>query len=287
VTNAHTNPFAARRGLAIVALAMTVVASRAGAQRPLDVPPPRGMVNDFAGVVDAGRAAQVEALARFVRERSGGEIAVVTLSDIGDREVGDVALKIGRDWKVGAKAEIGDARRNAGVVVLLVPKETSSDGRGHISIQTGQGVEGFIPDAVAGDIRREATPYLQRRDYGTALQLITYRLAERYAGEFGFTLDSAGVQRPARAPRSSGRATGMSPVLAFLIFVILVMALAGGRRSGCAWFAVGHALGSASRRDRWRGGGGGFGGGFGGGGGGFGGFGGGGGFSGGGSSGSW
>lgn len=266
---------------------MTAVASRAGAQRALEIPPPRGMVNDFAGVVDGSRASQIEALARFVRERSGGEIAVVTLADIGDRDVADVALTIGRQWKVGAKAEIGDARRNAGVVVLLVPKETSSDGRGHISIQTGMGVEGFIPDAVAGDIRREATPYLQRRDYGAALQVITYRIAERYAGEFGFSLDSAGVQRPVRPSGRGARPTGMSPVMALFIFVIIMLALAGGRSSGCAWFAVGHALGSASRRDRWRGGGGGFGGGFGGGGGGFGGFGGGGGFSGGGSSGNW
>ena len=41
-----------------------------------------------------------------LRERSGGEIAVVTLADIGDRDVADVALTIGRQWKVGAKAEI-------------------------------------------------------------------------------------------------------------------------------------------------------------------------------------
>ena len=148
---------------------MTAVAGRAGAQRAVDIPAPRGMVNDFAGVMDAARASQIEALARFVRQRSGGEIAVVTLPDIGDRDVADVALAIGREWKVGAKVEIGDARRNAGVVVLVVPKETSADGRGHVSIQTGMGVEGFIPDAVAGDIRREATPYLQRRDYGAEI----------------------------------------------------------------------------------------------------------------------
>ena len=52
---------------------MTAVAGRAGAQRDVDIPAPRGMVNDFAGVMDAARASQIEALARFVRQRSRSE----------------------------------------------------------------------------------------------------------------------------------------------------------------------------------------------------------------------
>lgn len=252
------------------------------------IPPPRGLLSDFAGVVSAERAAQIEQLAQFVRDRSGGEIAIVTLADLAGRDVAEVALRIGREWKVGAKAAIGDTRRNAGVVVLVVPKETSADGQGYISIQTGQGVEGFIPDAVAGDIRREAAPYLRQRDYGGALLLITARLSERYAAEFGFSLDSAGVPGiERRAPR--GEPQGVSPFFALLVFVVLIIVLSRGRRGGgCAGFLLGQAVGQAmGRRGGWHDHGG-FGGGFGGGGGGgFGGFGGGGGFSGGGSSGSW
>ena len=50
-----------------------------------------------------------------------------------------MALAIGREWGVGAAAAVGDRARNAGVVVLLVPRETSQDGSGHISIQVGRG----------------------------------------------------------------------------------------------------------------------------------------------------
>jgi uncharacterized protein len=200
---------------------------------------------------------------------SRGEIAVVTLPDLAGREVGDVALAIGREWGVGASAAVGDRARNAGVVVLLVPRETSQDGSGHISIQVGQGAEGFINDAVAGDIRREATPQLRDGAYGPALTLITARLAERYAAEFGFALDSTLVP-PRRAREEQGKP------IQFIVLIMLWLLVAG-----------------MARRRRGRGGvvmlpfpmgGGGFGGG-GFGGGGFGGFGGGGGFSGGGSSG--
>ena len=251
----------------------------------LQLPAPTGMLNDFAGVIPAAQAQRIERLLLEVQRKSGGDIAVVTLRDLNGRDVADVALQIGRTWKLGSNAAIGDATRNAGVVVLIVPKETSADGRGHISIQTGQGAEGFITDGTAGDIRREAVPYLQARDYGAAAELLGQRVAERFAANYGFALDSGAVT-PGRPRARSSR--GISPFGFFIGFVVLMVLLGrlgrGGRRGGLPWIIP---MGGGGG---WSGGGGGgwSGGGFGGGGGGgFGGFGGGGGFSGGGSSGDW
>jgi uncharacterized protein len=255
-----------------------------GSQAQPVIPAPRGMVNDFANVIPVDQAARIEALATDVRAKSGGEIAVVTMSDLGSRDVAEIALRIGREWKVGANAKIGDAKRNAGVVILVVPKETSRDGQGHVRIENGQGSEGFLTDGQTGDIVREAIPLMARRDYGDAIELMTQRVAQHFASSFGFALDSAAPppvqQRVSRRSPSTG---GFPPQLAFIIFVLLVMLLSRGRGSGCLWLAL-----SSGRGGGFRGGGWGSGGGFGsGGGGGFGGFGGGGGFSGGGASGSW
>jgi len=271
----------ARRSAAFVILAAMLALPLPAQQRGAPaIPPPRGLVNDFAGVIPADQAARIERIAQVVRDASGGEIAVVTLPDIAGRDVGDVALQIGREWKVGANAKVGDARRNAGMVILVVPRQSSTDGKGHVSVQTGNGTEGFITDATAGDIRREATPLLARGDYGTAIELMTQRVAERYAQAFNFSLDSVAripaAQAPARRRAPSG---GFPPGLALVLFVIVFMILTRGRGSGCLWMLL--SMQGGGRR-------GGFGGGFGGGdggGGGFGGFGGGGGFSGGGSSG--
>jgi uncharacterized protein len=243
------------------------------------------MVNDFANVIPAEQAARIEALAGYVRARSTGEIVVVTLADLGGRSADETALRIGREWKVGSNADIGQSARNSGVIILVVPKETSRDGKGYVKIEVGQGTEGFLTDGQAGDIWRSAIPLLQARDYGGAIEQMTQRVAQRYAANFGFSLDSfapAPEQRVARVPRQM-RDGGASIVrIAFIAFVVLMLILGGGRGrgSGCLWFALGSELGG---RGGW-GGGGGFGGG---GGGGFGGFGGGGGFSGGGSGGSW
>ena len=262
-------------------------------------PPPRGfgaseadMVVDAAGALSSETVARINRIIFDVKAKSGGEIVVVTLRDIGDRDVGDVALHIGREWKVGANADIGQGARNAGVIILVVPKETSADGRGKISIQTGQGAEGFITDATAGDIRREAVPYFQRQDYSSAVELIATRVAQRFEREFGFTLDNALVAAE-QQQEVGGRRRGVPPQALLVVFMVLLFVFSSmanaskrgrGKGSGCL-----NALLIATAVSGGRGGGGFGGGGFGGGGGGggFGGFGGGGGFSGGGSSGDW
>ena len=260
-------------------------------QGGLQIPAPVGLVNDFAHVIPAANASQIEQIANDVRTKSRGEIAVVTLADIGDRAPSDVALEIGRQWKVGKIGNPGDPTRNAGAVILLVPKETSSDGKGHCWIATGNGAEGFITDAEAGDMCREATPFFRNRDYGQGIVLLTYLTAEKFAAEFHFAVDTTfAPPQPASAPVSQpSGGGGFPPQLIFLGIVFVLMFLGSmrrGRRGGCGgcipiflpFGGGGGGFGGGS----W--GGGGFGGG---GGGGFGGFGGGGGFSGGGGGSSW
>jgi uncharacterized protein len=196
------------------------------------IPAPRGMVNDFANVLPAASVARMERVVQDVRAKSNGEIAVVTLPDLQGRDPAEIALRIGREWKVGNMAAIGDRSRNAGVVILLVPKETSSDGRGHCRVETGQGAEGFITDATSAAICRQATPAFQQRDYGTGLEIVTLLVAQRYATEFGFALDTALEAPPIRAPPGSTRGTGGINPLFLLIGLFIVLSLLGGGFSG-------------------------------------------------------
>jgi uncharacterized protein len=277
-------PAVGRVALATVFGLVSLAVTASAQQSSFTIPQPTGLVNDFAHVLSADAVRQMEQIASDVRNKSRGEMTVVTLPDIGDRAPSDVALQIGRTWKVGKIGNPGDPTRNAGAVILLVPKETSSDGRGHCYIATGSGSEGFITDADAGTICREATPFFQQRDYGSGLALVTYRTAQRFAGEFHFDLDT--TIQPAAAPvgQPSGHSSGgISPFVLFILFIILYIILTslarGGRRGcgGCIPIFIPFGGGG--------GGGGGWSGG--GGGGGFGGFGGGGGFSGGGGGSSW
>ena len=91
----------------------------------LQIPAPVGYVNDFANVIAPQYKSQMERIIEDVRAKSGGDIVVVTLPDLGGRPQEDVARMIGREWGVGKKGNPGEPTRNYGVVILLVPKETS------------------------------------------------------------------------------------------------------------------------------------------------------------------
>ncbi|MGH7711418.1 MAG: TPM domain-containing protein [Gemmatimonadaceae bacterium] len=262
-------------------------------------PAPRGyapnaadVVVDAAGVLRPESIERINRLAFDVKQKSGGEMAIVTLPDLAGRTPEEVALAIGRTWGIGAEGTIGDRARNAGIVILVVPKETSRDGRGYIRIETGRGAEGFINDARAGEMRDEALPALRAGDYSAAVELIALRVAERFAAEFGFTLDST-FAPPVQPAREPGRRAFPVGGLVMLVLFLVVMGIYSRRHGGGPVLPTPMYRRRGRRNDWWGGGGGfgGFGGGggwsSGGGGGGFGGFGGGGGFSGGGAGGSW
>lgn len=254
------------------------VASAVPAQSPgVDTLFPRqpdGYVTDRAGVVDAAAKDRMTSLIERLHAATGAEIAVVTLPTIGQEDEAEVALAIGRAWGVGPKADPGSPRRNAGIVLLLVPLQNHEPGTGHIRIEVGQGLEGLVTDAGAGRIRELIRPDLVREDYGKALTTAVETLASTVARGMGVDDSTLTSARPVAT--GAGQAPplgGLLPFLLLFLFFLIVTRGFGGRRR--------------RRHVYWGGpwiGGGGFGGGGwgGGGGGGFGGFGGGGGFSGGG-----
>jgi uncharacterized protein len=244
------------------------------------LPPPRGFVNDFAGVIPPAVAARLEGMLREVQDKAGGDIAVVTLPDLGGREAADVALQIGRQWKLGGIGEAGDSARNLGVVVLVVPRKNHQPGTGAVFIATGRGAEGFLPDGRVGRIRDAMLPFFAQEDYGGGLEAGVGLLIQAFAEEFHVAF--SGAPAAPVAPEDGPLPTGAVAAIIVLVILLIVFrgfgavgllgALGAGRRGRGGWWGGGG----------W-GGGGGFGGwGGGGGGGGFGGFGGGGGFSGGG-----
>lgn len=274
----------AQSRLFVGALLAVVMPAMLRAQPPA-LPTPVGYVNDFAGVIPADAKARLEELALKVNAATKGDMVVVTLADLGGRPVEEVSLRLGREWKIGADAQIGDKARNAGVVILIVPKETSSTGRGSCRIETGQGAEGFITDATAGEICRAARDMFVAKDYGGAIEFVAAQVAQRYAAEFGVTLEGTPLPQRSTRSRSEGRQINPIAVLVLIFIVFSVLNGLGRRRRGCVGcIPIPIGGGGFSGGSGWSSGGGGFGGG---GGGGFGGFGGGGGFSGGGGGSDW
>jgi uncharacterized protein len=239
---------------------------------------PSGYVTDLAGVIATNTKAQLEALCTEVEQKTGAQMAIVTVNSLDGESVEDYAVDLYKRLGVGSKKD------NHGVLLLVAPHERK------YRIEVGYGLEPVINDARAGDAGRAMVPFLRQGDYSKATEVAAWQLANYIAGDAGVTLSG---RPPTTQYRDSGRHGGFPIfwiILLVIIFFRLIGGISGGRGggsggSGFLWFLLGmlsSGSGGRSGGGSW-GGGGGFGGG---GGGGFGGFGGGS-SGGGGASGSW
>ncbi|HVV56416.1 MAG TPA: TPM domain-containing protein [Mucilaginibacter sp.] len=258
-----------KRLIVILILALSVT----GLFAQDDLPPKSNtLVTDYTSTLSESQRSALEQKLVAFDDSSSTQIAVVIMRSVGQYDINDYAQRLGRKWGVGQKS------KNNGVVVLV------AIGDRKVSIQTGYGVEGALPDVITHEIiENDIKPNFRKGDYYAGLDEATDDIIKYTKGEYkGEKKDHSG-------------AGGAAAFIVIIIIVIILIAIFRGRggggqiidrRGGASpfwWFLGGALLGRGS------GGWGGFsggGGGFGGGGGGFGGFGGGD-FGGGGSSGSW
>jgi len=190
----------ATRALWLLQLIPSLLAAQRTGVQQLFPAQPSNYLTDVANVVDGSSASTINDLAARLRTATGAELAVVTLPTIEDRAPGDVALAIGRAWGVGAKGEAGDPAKNAGIVLLLVPR--TPEHKGEIYLSTGRGIEGIITDATAGRITDLMLPDLRAAQWGPALVLGTRAVVSTAVGLEGIPVDDGVHATIADTPES-------------------------------------------------------------------------------------
>jgi len=235
------------------------------------LPKPTGYVSDLAHVVSPSDKQTLEAYCYQVEQQLGVQLAIVTIDSVGDTPIEDFALDLFRKWGIGSKKD------NSGILLLLAVKDHKS------RIQTGRGVEAYLPDGFDGGTLRAMRPDLRAANYGAALLEGARAMAAELAQGKGVAFNENGLpprRVPEEAPRRS-RGLSLQGILIAIFVLIFIVNLfrRGGGGGGGGGFWSGLLLGTLlNSGDRGRGGDGWGGGGFGGdsgGGGGFGGFGGG------------
>ncbi len=231
-----------------------------------DKPVPPRLVNDFAHMMSADEANQLEAKLLSYEKTSSTQITVVTIKNLGGYDVAQYAIELGNRWQVGQKG------KDNGVLLLA-----SLDDR-KVNISTGYGLEGALTDMLCGRIiRNEIVPEFKRGDYYQGFVKGADAIIAATKGEY--TNDK-------KEDKGGLPAAAIIAIILGVYFILWILSKIGGGGGGTYMSGRGHRGWS---RGGWYGGG--FGGGSWGGGGssgsgGFGGFGGGS-FGGGGASGSW
>lgn len=234
-------------------------------------PNPPKLVNDFIDLLTPEQEAALEKKLVAYDDSTSNQIAIITISDIGDYDISEFAVALGRNWGVGGQKEFS----NGIVIVILIDKERKQR---KIWIAVGYGLEGAIPDITSKQIiENDIIPNFKANDIYRGLNEGTDDLMRAAAGEYKAI---AGYSK-------SGKKDGGSILGAFIIFIITMIIIARNNRGGGGMMSRrGYRSWGNAIPPVWFGGSGFGGGGSSGGGGGFGGFGGGS-FGGGGSGGSW
>ena len=144
------------------------------------LPQPQGFVSDFAGIIDQPTQRKLTNLIRELQEKTGAEIAVVTVETTQPLTTFDYAMKIAETWKPGAKG------KDNGVVFLVVSKDRK------MFVTTGYGVEGMLPDGKVGAIQDQyIVPAFKQGNYSQGILAGTQAMAGEIAREYGVTLTGA------------------------------------------------------------------------------------------------
>lgn len=197
-------------GKKLLILLLMLAASLCAAQQ---TPKPTGYVSDFAGVIEPAYAQRIEGVARALQEKTGAQIAVVTVRSVAPYgSIEQYAVDLAAEWGVG------EAGRDNGVLLLLAMDER------RIRLEVGYGLEGAIPDGLAGEIiDRSILPPLRAGDYGAGLLRGVQAVAGIVAEEQGVALDTESMEAGRTYTRSGGSG------LFFLAVLVLFFLIGGGR----------------------------------------------------------
>lgn len=219
-----------KRSLAVCLLLACIPFAQAS-DKLLNSLQPRGFVNDFANVISASDEQQLTDMISEVKQKTGAEIAVVTLQSLDGGEIDDFTNHLFSKWGIGQKG------KDNGLMFLAAMQERK------MRIEVGYGLEGAIPDSKAGRIRRDViTPYFKANQPGKGIVAGVAALSQEIAEEYNVALTGAATRYQTTARTSDGRKG--NPIvtiilaIAFIAFAIrhphlaMLLLLTGGRGGG-------------------------------------------------------
>ena len=102
-----------------------------------------------------------------LEQKTSSEIAVATIESLNGMSVEEYANRLFKEWGVG------QAKQDNGVLVLVAPNDRE------MRIEVGYGLEGVLPDGLAGQvIRDDFTPRFREGDYSGGIHNGVLRLVE-------------------------------------------------------------------------------------------------------------
>ena len=162
------------------------------------IPSLHARVTDLTGTLTAEQSQQLEGELATLEQAKGAQVVVLMLPSTQPETIEDYATRVFDAWRVG-RAHVDDG------VLVVVAKEDH-----HVYIETGYGLEGAVPDALASRIIREQiVPKFRTGDYYGGLQDGIASLTKLIDGE------------PLPAPKAESQAKGIPDFLVVILFALV------------------------------------------------------------------
>lgn len=164
--------------LPLIVITLSAWALAHTSQSPL--PAPTGHINDFAAVLDKDTVDQLETILRNFDARTGAQIAVVTVKTLDGRPIEEYANELYRGWGIGAKT---GENKDKGALLLIATEDRRS------RLEVGYGLEGDLPDGLAGEILRRMRPSFRELKWSEGVTLGVRTLVDTLARKWDVSLD--------------------------------------------------------------------------------------------------
>jgi uncharacterized protein len=170
-------------------------------------PRPDGHVNDFAGVLEEDDETYLESYLAAVERDTSAEVVIATVPTLDGMSIEEYAQRLFADWG------IGDARRDNGVLLLVAPADRL------VRIEVGYGLEGILPDGLAGEIiRAEVLPEFRAGNLRRGIGRGVDRVSRVIRGD---------PEARALASSSAPNGSGEPPLLLVIAFFATFVGLGG------------------------------------------------------------
>jgi len=183
----------------------------------LDIPKrPQGYVSDYAAMLSDQTRARLENTLALYERQTTNQILVVTFPRLEGESLEDFSIHLSEAWKPGQKD------KDNGVIFLIFKEDRK------MRIEVGYGLEGVLPDALAGRIIQQVVvPYFKKGDFESGILSGVQAILQVTGKEFQAQHQpfSQGARRELtpeelEALRAKGRAMGIFVLIAVLLFFI-------------------------------------------------------------------
>ena len=196
---------------------------------------PSGYVSDYASLIKPAELTAINSYAAELERKTTAQIAVITLGTTVPEDIQSFSMRVFDKWKIGQKG------KDNGVLIVVAIDDRQA------WITTGYGMEGAIPDAIAGKIVRSImAPSFKNGKYSEGIFNGSVAVISLMAKESGVEVTG---KEESTSKAMSSRSSAMEGLFTLLLFVLII-----GMRSGLfGYFLLGSMVGGRRRGGHWYG----------------------------------